>query len=260
MEVGTTHLTQRNVNAAVNRVSAPTAGSRTIPGTPVPEGEPGSNRPRSAPAPSQLLVKHIAVPCLTSCVCKSVGQMSFPTPLYSHAGRGPFTDVYEPAEDSFLLIDALEQDADRLKKISPSVCLEVGSGSGVVSAFLASVIGPTALYLCTDVNPAAAQCTLETSRCNAVSLQPIITDLVGSHGIEAAWAGGRWGREVMDRFFPLLPKLLSNQGLFYLVTVAENNPEEITILLRKFGLQGAPCLSRRTGPESLSVLRFHRTT
>ncbi|XP_021464646.1 methyltransferase N6AMT1 isoform X2 [Oncorhynchus mykiss] len=186
--------------------------------------------------------------------------MSFPTPLYSHAGRGPFTDVYEPAEDSFLLIDALEQDADRLKKISPSVCLEVGSGSGVVSAFLASVIGPTALYLCTDVNPAAAQCTLETSRCNAVSLQPIITDLVGSQGIEAAWAGGRWGREVMDRFFPLLPKLLSNQGLFYLVTVAENNPEEITILLRKFGLQGAPCLSRRTGPESLSVLRFHRTT
>ncbi|XP_071243898.1 methyltransferase N6AMT1 [Salvelinus alpinus] len=214
--------------------------------------------------------------------------MSFPTPLYSHAGRGPFTDVYEPAEDSFLLIDALEQDADRLKKISPSVCLEVGSGSGVVSAFLASVIGPTALYLCTDVNPAAAQCTLETSRCNGVSLQPIITDLVdsllprlcgkvdvllfnppyvvtpseevGSQGIEAAWAGGRWGREVMDRFFPLLPKLLSNQGLFYLVTVAENNPEEITTLLRKFGLQGAPCLSRRTGPESLSVLRFQRTT
>ncbi|XP_041732491.2 methyltransferase N6AMT1-like, partial [Coregonus clupeaformis] len=172
----------------------------------------------------------------------------------------------QPAEDSFLLIDALEQDADRLKKISPSVCLEVGSGSGVVSAFLASVIGPAALYLCTDVNPEAAQCTLETSRYNGVSLQPIITDLVdsllprlcgkvdvllfnppyvvtpseevGSQGIEAAWAGGRWGREVMDRFFPLLPKLLSNQGLFYLVTVAENNPEEITTLLRKSVLQG----------------------
>uniref|UniRef100_A0A4W5QSR0 Uncharacterized protein n=1 Tax=Hucho hucho TaxID=62062 RepID=A0A4W5QSR0_9TELE len=61
---------------------------------------------------------------------------------------GPFTDVYEPAEDSFPLIDAIEQDADRLKKIS-----------------------------CTDVNPAADQCTLETSCCNGVSLQPIITDL-----------------------------------------------------------------------------------
>ncbi|XP_012988538.1 methyltransferase N6AMT1 [Esox lucius] len=212
--------------------------------------------------------------------------MSYPTPLYSHAGHGPFTDVYEPSEDSFLLIDTLEQDVDRLKKISPSVCLEVGSGSGVVSAFLASVIGPTALYLCTDVNPAAAQCTQVTSCCNGVQLQPVITDLVdsllprllgkvdvllfnppyvvtppeevGSRGIEAAWAGGRRGREVMDRFFPLLPKLLSDQGLFYLVTVAENNPEEIATLLGKSGLQGTPCLSRQTGPESLSVLRFHK--
>ncbi|KAJ8004265.1 hypothetical protein DPEC_G00157020 [Dallia pectoralis] len=212
--------------------------------------------------------------------------MSYPTPLYSHTGHGFFADVYEPSEDSFLLIDALEQDADRLKKMSPSVCLEVGSGSGVVSAFLASVVGPTALYLCTDVNPAAAQCTQMTSRCNGVELQPVITDLVhsflprllgkvdvilfnppyvvtppeevGSCGIEAAWAGGKQGREVMDRFFPLLPKLLSEQGLFYLVTVAENNPEEIASLLCKSGLQGVPCLSRRTGPENLCVLRFHQ--
>jgi release factor glutamine methyltransferase len=47
---------------------------------------------------------------------------------------------------------------------------------------------------------------------------------VGSRGIEAAWAGGRNGREVMDRFFPLAPELLSPRGLFYLVTVKENNP------------------------------------
>lgn len=38
-----------------------------------------------------------------------------PTPLYSHAGRGDFRDVYEPAEDSFLLMDALEKDAERLR-------------------------------------------------------------------------------------------------------------------------------------------------
>lgn len=47
---------------------------------------------------------------------------------------------------------------------------------------------------------------------------------VGSHGVEAAWAGGRNGREVMDRFFPLAPDLLSPRGLFYLVTIKENNP------------------------------------
>ncbi|KAF4025919.1 hypothetical protein G4228_018070 [Cervus hanglu yarkandensis] len=146
---------------------------------------------------------------------------SFPTPLYGHVGRGAFSDVYEPAEDTFLLLDALEAAAGELTG-------------------------------CTDVNPEAAACTLETARCNQVHIQPIITDLVkgllprlkekvdllvfnppyvvtppeevGSRGIQAAWAGGRSGREVIDRFLPLAPDLLSPRGLFYLVTIKENNP------------------------------------
>ncbi|XP_047195039.1 methyltransferase N6AMT1 isoform X2 [Hippoglossus stenolepis] len=180
------------------------------------------------------------------------------TPVYSHAGRGHFQEVYEPAEDSFLLMDALEKDARRLQTISPAVCVEVGSGSGAVSAFLASVVGPSALYICTDVNPAAAQCTENTASCNSVSLQPVITDLVGSRGIEAAWAGGTRGREVTDRFLPLVTELLSTTGLFYLITIAENDPEDIINFLGKRGLQGESRLTTRAGNERLSVLRFHR--
>ncbi|MBN3284932.1 HEMK2 methyltransferase, partial [Polyodon spathula] len=211
----------------------------------------------------------------------------FPTPLYAHTGRGAFAKVYDPAEDTFLLMDALEQDAELLLQRDPSVCLEVGSGSGVVSAFAASFIGPKAAYFCTDINPLAAACTTETARCNEVSVQPVITDLVsallprllekvdillfnppyvvtpseevGSCGIEASWAGGRRGREVMDRLFPLVPQLLSNQGLFYLVTVQENNPEEIISLLGKAGLKGIRALSRQAGRETLSILRFSKS-
>ncbi|KAM5280940.1 methyltransferase N6AMT1 [Ctenodactylus gundi] len=209
----------------------------------------------------------------------------FPTPLFGHVGRGAFSDVYEPAEDTFLLLDALEAAAAELAGVE--ICLEVGSGSGVVSAFLASMIGPQALYMCTDINPAAAACTLETARYNKVHIQPVITDLVkgllprlkekvdllvfnppyvvtppeevGTHGIEAAWAGGRHGRQVMDRFFPLASDLLSPGGLFYLVTVRDNNPEEILNTLKTKGLHGTTALSRQAGQEVLSVLKFSKS-
>ncbi|XP_054569142.1 methyltransferase N6AMT1 isoform X1 [Eptesicus fuscus] len=211
---------------------------------------------------------------------------SLPTPEHGHVGRGAFREVYAPAEDTFLLLDALEAAAAELMRVE--LCLEVGSGSGVVSAFLASMIGPRALYVCTDINPNAAACTLETARCNKVHVQPVITDLVkgllprlkekvdllvfnppyvvtppeevGSHGIEAAWAGGRNGREVMDRFFPLVPDLLSPRGVFYLVTIKENNPEDILETMKVKGLQGTTALSRRAGQEVLSVLRFTKSS
>ncbi|NXK89644.1 HEMK2 methyltransferase, partial [Formicarius rufipectus] len=211
-----------------------------------------------------------------------------PTPWYGHVGpRGSFRDVYEPAEDTFLLLDALEQDAGRLREARIEICLEIGSGSGVVSTFLASsILGSSALYICTDINPMAAYCTRETALLNSVHLQPVITDLVKglsprlngkvdlllfnppyvvtpseevkSHGIKVSWAGGKQGREVMDRVFPLVPDLLSPEGLFYLVTIKENNPDEILETMKKSGLEGTKVLSRQAGQETLTILKFRK--
>uniref|UniRef100_A0A2R8Z5P8 Methyltransferase HEMK2 n=1 Tax=Pan paniscus TaxID=9597 RepID=A0A2R8Z5P8_PANPA len=171
-----------------------------------------------------------------------MAAQSFPTPLHG--------DMYEPAEDTFLLLDALQVAAAELAGVE--ICLEIGAGSGVVSAFLASMIGPQALYMCTDINPEAAACTLKTAWCNKVHIQPVITDVVGSHGIETAWAAGRNGQEVMHRFFPLVPDLLSPKGLFYLVTIKENNPGEIWKIMKTKGLQGTTALSRQAGQETFS--------
>ncbi|XP_054879240.1 methyltransferase N6AMT1-like isoform X2 [Poeciliopsis prolifica] len=193
-----------------------------------------------------------------------MSSSGFPTPLSSHAGRGIFQDVYEAAEDSFLLMDALQKDAETLQR------MRQGCSSP----------------RCTDVNPAAAHCTARTAFCNRVALQPVITDLVqgllprlggqvdvllfnppyvvtpseevGSRGIEASWAGGQRGREVTDRFLPLVPGLLSTRGLFYLVTIAENQPDDIIRLMSHFDLEGESSLTTRAGNERLSVLRFHR--
>lgn len=211
------------------------------------------------------------------------------TPDFSHLTSTDYESVYEPAEDTFLFMDALVADVDALKRLRPLVCVEVGCGSGAVITFLAKLLGgSTAFYLCSDVNSNATSVTAKTGEQNGILLNPIVTDLVsalasrlegfvdvllfnppyvvtpneevGGKGIEASWAGGERGRKVMDRIFPLVPKLLSQNGIFYLVAIKENDADEIGDFMRKLGLQMTTVMSRRSGPERLSVLKFTKSS
>ncbi|XP_033727256.1 methyltransferase N6AMT1-like isoform X1 [Pecten maximus] len=211
----------------------------------------------------------------------------YSTPDISHLRQGDFEHVYEPAEDTFLFLDALVKEHDYIKETKPACCLEIGCGSGVCITFLAKMLGPTAaMYWCTDINPLAAQAAEKTAQQNGVTVQPVLTDLVGclrprlknqvdvllfnppyvvtpsdevgSSGIEASWAGGCHGREVMDRLFPQIPDILSPQGIFYLVIIKENKAEEIEDIMKGYGYKMWTVLSRRSGPEFLSILKFTR--
>ncbi|GAA5903639.1 hypothetical protein JCM8208_003642 [Rhodotorula glutinis] len=212
-----------------------------------------------------------------------------PTPTTSHLSAVDFEDVYEPAEDTFILLDALERDAALLK--GSRVVLEIGSGSGCVSAFLGAICGPSsALYLCTDLNPYAARCTALTGRSNSVPLNPILTDLTSAllprltHAVDAlvfnppyvetddaeavvaqedgvierAWAGGIGGMRVTNRLLEQVETLLSPRGVFYLVAVPENKPLQIIEEMKQRGLNGEITLKRRAGREHLHILRFSR--
>jgi hypothetical protein len=59
-------------------------------------------------------------------------------------------------------------------------------------------------------------------------LQP---HFLGSCSIEASYAGGIDGREVIDSFLPQIPIFLSEKGVCYLVLVRENKPKEIQQIL-----------------------------
>ncbi|EDV23508.1 uncharacterized protein TRIADDRAFT_50516 [Trichoplax adhaerens] len=209
--------------------------------------------------------------------------MDYPTPSISHLSRKPYVNyVYDAAEDTFLFMDALQNDA-----ILPLICIEVGSGSGAIISFISKILGPECYYMATDINPIAANCTIDTAKLNEMpQCEVIITDLVSGlkdrltgnvdvilfnppyvvtpskeisgNGIEASWAGGENGREVMDRLFTIVPQLLSPSGLFYLVAIKENYPDEIIKTMKMVGLSGEIILSRKAGRENLFILRFDK--
>ena len=96
-----------------------------------------------------------------------------PTPSTSHVN---FDRIYEPAEDSFLLLDTLSSTSEsaflahrfdqEVVKAAPAV-LEVGTGSGVVLAFVTAharqILGRTdVLSLGVDINAWACAATKET--------------------------------------------------------------------------------------------------
>jgi release factor glutamine methyltransferase len=96
-----------------------------------------------------------------------------PTPSTSHVS---FDNIYEPAEDSYLLLDTLSSPSEtsflssQFPTSAPSpLVLEVGVGSGVVLAFAAANAQTIfnrsdVAFLGTDVNPLAAKAAAQTLR------------------------------------------------------------------------------------------------
>lgn len=211
------------------------------------------------------------------------------TPLLSHLSVKDYDNVYEPAEDSFLLIDALEQDLTLLRSLNPSLCVEVGSGSGVVITAVAKALRGSCYCVAVDINPVACDITQRTARHNDADVDVVVTDLMsgfhwshqidvlifnppyvvtpseevdgkGTHGdLARAWAGGERGRQVMDRLFAKIPNLLSECGVFYLVAISENCPEDIRLEMNLLGFNMHIVKERKVRGEHLFVLKFTRS-
>ena len=105
-----------------------------------------------------------------------------------------YLSVYEPSDDTFLLCDAIKIDIDHLSALKPTILWELGylflrkakriqfclndglcfyiisTGSGCVITFISQLLKPSALYLATDINPAALTLATRTAAHNAVSV------------------------------------------------------------------------------------------
>lgn len=193
--------------------------------------------------------------------------------------------VYEPSEDSYLLVDALEADLKILHAIKPRICLEIGSGSGIVITALAMALKRhhNVHFIAIDINPDACRATRKTSLINSVDVDVLQMNLLDCIQIRntfdvilfnppyvvteyeevlndrlvfKTWAGGKNGRQVMEQVFSMIPEILSDAGLFYLVVIKENDPEYILSAFQKLNMSGEIIHERKVRGEHLYILRF----
>ena len=211
-----------------------------------------------------------------------------PTPLTPHLKRSEFSSVYPPSEDTFLLLDCLEEHftAGDISNPPPLLSLEIGSGSGVISTFVRTIC-PQTFCIAVDINKQAAQASQETALVNKQEVEVVCSDLgfgisglfgkvdllifnppyvpteseeVACSGIEASWAGGIDGREVINKFLPTATKFLSSTGVFFLLGIHQNKPEEICEIAKSFQLSGSIVGGRKAGIEKLWVIKFVKSS
>ncbi len=183
-------------------------------------------------------------------------------------------EVYEPAEDTFLL-------ADNLGECLGKRVLELGTGCGLI-AILAAKSG--AQVVATDVNQAALKCARTNASAHGVTdcidfrlgslFEPVTEerfDLVifnppylpteskealGSP-IDLAWEAGPKGRAVIDPFLGRLPNHLTNGGRALFVQSSLSNVDKTLQKLREHGFN-VNIARKKLSFEELFLLRVYR--
>jgi len=160
-----------------------------------------------------------------------------------------FEEVYEPAEDSFLIAEQLVQ----IVKEDDAV-LDIGTGCGILAVIAAK---KAKKVIATDINPKAIRCVKLNAENNHVATKIEIrqSDLFQAiqktekfnliifnapylptkneeeTWIERAWAGGPTGRQIIDRFIIEAPHHLKTKGKILLV---QSSLADINKTLEKF--------------------------
>lgn len=206
----------------------------------------------------------------------------FPTPILGQYAKEQIAgghEVYDPAEDTFLLMDALETLVNSKTMPIPATCLEIGSGSGMVTAFLRNCYPGHCFTLAVDISIIATKATASTLQANPCKGTPTVDILcmdcidrmvprrffdlvlmnppyVETETIEHnIWAGGHQGMSLLHRLFhdsgdgPLLEDIIAPGGNALLLLAACNHPEQFL----NMNADTVGCQACRAGSRSWSV-------
>lgn len=184
--------------------------------------------------------------------------------IYTHP------NVYEPAEDTFLLAENL--DIKRRDEV-----LEIGTGTGLVAVTAAQ---RSRKVTATDINEDAVRCALKNTIANRtynVELKtgdlfepvedekfdlilfntpylPTEEDEKFDEKINAAWDGGADGRETIDRFIDELKGHLNDGGRVQLVQSSLSDNEKTIRKLEEMGFDASITAREKCFFEEIVVI------
>ena len=164
-------------------------------------------------------------------------------------------EVYEPAEDTFLF-------AENLKIKETDYVLEIGVGTGIISIIASKT---AAKVVGVDINPHAVECTRKNAEHNKsfnidvkegdlfdpvedekfdlilfnTPYLPTDEDEKVDDQLEAAWDGGKEGRDTIDRFLDGLYDHLKPHGRVQLVQSSLSDIAKTLKRLEEIGFEAA---------------------
>ena len=178
--------------------------------------------------------------------------------------------VYEPADDTFLLADHLE--VERMSR-----ALEIGTGTGLIAILAAK---KARNVIATDINPYALDCTLKniiTNKTYNMELRkgdlfepvkeekfdlilfntpylPTDEDETVSDELDAAWNGGPSGRKVIDRFLAQVKNHLNPGGKVQMVQSSLSDNQKTLVKFEELGFKASITAQEKGFFEEMVVI------
>ncbi len=186
-------------------------------------------------------------------------------PVYYGLSLKLHPQVYEPAEDTFLL-------AENLAVKEGDTALDVGTGTGLIALLMAR---KARYVLGVDVNPLAVELARENARLNGIGnaefrLSDLFENVSGKFDvitfnapylpgepeepIDLALVGGETGREVLDRFIDEVADYLKPGGTVQMVQSSITGVEETLKRLEEAGLAAKVAAKRHVFFEDIVLI------